>query len=156
MELRRSFFSALQLEKTVMFIILSLIVLVAGFNISGTLIMTVMEKTREVGILKALGAKNSSLAVIFSLQGLIIGVVGTFLGSVAGAGICYLLKSTDLIKLPAVVSEIYFGMSRLPVELQWSDFLTIIAGAIMISFLSTLYPALKAARLNPTEAIRYE
>jgi lipoprotein-releasing system permease protein len=156
MEMRRSFFSALKLEKTVMFVILSLIVLVACFNISGTLIMAVMEKTKEVGILKALGAKNSSLGLIFSLQGLIIGIVGTALGAAGGGIICYILKNSELIRLPAAVSKIYFGMTRLPVQLQWSDFTIIVIGAILISFVATIYPALRAARLNPVEAIRYE
>jgi len=152
MEVNRNLFSSLKLEKTVMFIILALIILVACFNIISTLIMTVMEKTKDIGILKSLGASRKSVSLIFTLSGLIIGTLGTTLGAIFGFGVCYLLKTYKFIKLP---SDIYY-VDTLPVQIQWSDSLLIALCAVAISFLATLYPAYQASRLNPVEALRYE
>jgi lipoprotein-releasing system permease protein len=152
MEVNRNLFSSLKLEKTVMFIILVLIVLVACFNIVSTLIMTVMEKTKDIGILKSLGASRASISLIFTLNGIVIGALGTVLGAGAGFLICYLLKTYKFIKLP---SDIYY-VDTLPVQIQWSDSLVIALSALIISFLATLYPAYQASRLNPVEALRYE
>jgi lipoprotein-releasing system permease protein len=152
MEINKNLFSSLKLEKTVMFIILVLIVLVACFNIISTLIMTVMEKTKDIGILKSLGATRSSIASVFTYCGLIIGIIGTIIGASIGILACYLLKTYKFIKLPA---DIYY-LETLPVNIQWTDSLIIAFSAILISFLATLYPAYQAAKLNPVEALRYE
>ncbi len=152
MEVNRNLFSSLKLEKTVMFIILALIILVACFNIISTLIMMVMEKTKDIGILMSLGATRRSISLIFTLSGLIISTLGTTLGAAAGFLICYLLKTYKFIKLPA---DIYY-VDTLPVQIQWSDSFLIALCAIAISFLATLYPAYQASRLNPVEALRYE
>ena len=152
MDINRSLFSALRLEKTVMFIILSLIVIVACFNIVSTLIMVVMDKTKDIGILKSIGATNKSIKKIFASCGFIIGLMGTALGAGVGFLLCYLLKTYRLIKLPA---DIYY-IDRLPVRVEWTDSLIIILAAIMISWVATLYPARQAARLSPVEALRYE
>ncbi len=152
MGVNKNLFSSLKLEKTVMFIILVLIVLVASFNIISTLIMTVMEKTRDVGILKSLGATRRSIALIFTYCGLIIGTLGTIIGAGIGFLLCYLLKTYKFIKLPP---DIYY-IETLPVQIKWSDSLIIGLAAILISYLATLYPAYQAAKLKPVEAIRYE
>ncbi len=152
MEVNRNLFSSLKLEKTAMFIILVLIILVACFNIISTLIMTVMEKTKDIGILKSLGATRSSIASVFTYCGLIIGIVGTSIGVSSGFLLCYLLKTYKFIRLP---EDIYY-IGALPVQIQWSDSLIIALSAVIISYLATLYPAYQAARLNPVEALRYE
>lgn len=152
MDINRNLFSALRLEKTAMFIILTLIVIVACFNIVSTLIMVVMEKTKDIGILKSIGATNKSIKKIFSSEGFIIGLMGTALGAGVGFLLCYLLKTYKLIKLPA---DIYY-IDRLPVRVEWTDSLIIILAAILISWVATFYPARQAARLNPVEALRYE
>jgi len=151
-ELNKNLFSALKLEKITMFIILALIVVVACFNIASTLIMTVMEKTKDIGILKSIGANNLSIRRIFMLDGFLIGFTGTVLGAAAGFLICYLLKTYQFIKLP---SDIYY-IDRLPVNLEWSDSIAVLASAIIISLVSTLYPAWQASRMEPVEALRYE
>lgn len=151
MELNRNFFQALKLEKEVMFIILTLIVLVAAFNIASTLIMLVMSKTRDIAILKAMGATDRSIRKIFVFKGMIIGVIGTFLGTVLGIAGSLLLKHYKFIELPG---DVYYFTS-LPVQLELIDIATIIGAALFICFLATLYPAHKASKLNPVEAIRY-
>jgi lipoprotein-releasing system permease protein len=152
MEVNRNFFAALQLEKITMFIILSLIVLVASFNIISTLIVIVSGKVKDIGILKALGASNASIRKIFTLQGFLIGFIGTLIGVVIGVSLCLLLKKYQFVKIP---QEVYY-IDRLPVILQWQDISLIVLSAIIISFLSTIYPANKAANLKPVDALRYE
>jgi len=152
MSLNRNLFSALRLEKTVMFVIVALIVLVACFNIAGHLIMMVMEKTKDIGILKAIGATNKAIKRIFTLEGLIIGLSGTALGAAGGALLCFLLKTYNFISLPR---DIYY-IEKLPVQMRWVDSVIIIAGALIISLLAAIYPARQAARLNPAETLRYE
>jgi lipoprotein-releasing system permease protein len=152
-ERNRSFFAALKLEKITMFIILTLIVLVAAFNIASTLVVMVTEKTKDIGILKSIGMTASRIRVIFTLEGLLIGFLGTGLGCAIGISLCALLKKYQFIKLPA---DIYF-LDRLPVSLVfWPDVAIIVIAAFCISFLSTIYPAKKASRLLPVEALRYE
>lgn len=151
-DLNRNLFGALALEKTAMFIILTLIVCVACFNIASSLLMTVMEKTKDIGILKAVGSSSRSIHFIFSLQGLLIGLVGTLLGAGGGVGLCALLKRYSFIRLP---QDIYY-IERLPVEIQWGDSFLIAFAAMVMSWLSTLYPAWRASRLDPVEALRYE
>lgn len=151
MQMNANLFFALKLEKTAMFVILTLIVLVAAFNIASTLIMMVMKKTKDIAILKAMGATDGSIMRIFVIKGMVIGGLGTLLGVVLGIGICYLLKHYPFIKLPG---NIYY-FTTLPVQLQAVDVLTIALAAVGICFLATLYPARQAARLNPVDAIRY-
>ena len=151
-ELNKNLFSALKLEKITMFIILALIVVVACFNIASALIMMVMEKTKDIGILKSIGADNVSIRKIFMLDGFLIGFAGTLIGAIGGFGLCHLLKTYQFIKLP---KDIYY-IDRLPVNLELSDSITVIAAAILISLLSTLYPSWQAAKMEPVEALRYE
>jgi lipoprotein-releasing system permease protein len=151
MQMNANLFFALKLEKTAMFIILTLIVLVAAFNIASTLIMMVMKKTKDIAILKAMGASDGSIMRIFVIKGMVIGGFGTILGVVLGIAICFVLKHYPFIKLPG---NIYY-FTTLPVQLQVADVLTIALAAIGICFLATLYPARQAARLNPVDAIRY-
>ncbi len=152
MQMNRSLFSALKLEKITMFIILTLIVLVAALGIASTLFMIVMEKTRDIAILKSIGATRRSIMQIFVLEGMTIGMVGTILGLGGGLGLCALLKRYEFIKLPR---DVYY-ISTLPVEIQVMDIVMIIGAAMAISLAATLYPAWQAARLDPVEAIRYE
>ncbi len=152
MQMNRSLFSALKLEKIAMFIILTLIVLVAAFGIASTLFMIVMEKTRDIAILMSMGATRQSIMQIFIMKGLTIGGVGTVIGLGLGLGLCGLLKRYEFIKLPR---DVYY-ISTLPVMIQGLDVVAIIGAAIAISFLATLYPSWQAARLDPVEAIRYE
>ena len=152
MRMNRNLFSALKLEKATMFIILTLIVLVAAFNIAGSLIMMVMEKNKDIAILKSMGATDQSIKKIFVFEGLTIGVVGTFLGVCGGALLCWLLAQYKFIELPG---DVYY-ISTLPVRMELLDVAIISFGAIIISFLATLYPARQAARLDPAQALRYE
>ena len=152
MQMNRNLFSALKLEKFAMFIILILIILVASFNIVSTLIMNVIEKKREIAILKAMGATDRGVMNIFILQGLFIGMFGTIAGVAGGYLLCYFLNTYQIIKLPA---DVYY-LSHLPVKTQLFDFLVVSLSAIIISFLATIYPAWQAARINPVEPLRYE
>ncbi len=153
MERNKNFFAALKLEKITMFIILTLIVLVAAFNIISALVVMVTEKTQDIGILKAIGMNSSRIRAIFTLEGLFIGSLGILAGSFLGITICALLKKYQFIKLPA---DIYY-LDRLPVSLElWPDVSTVIISAFCISLLSTVYPAKKASRLHPVQALRYE
>lgn len=151
-DLNRSLFSALKLEKLAMFWILALIVTVACFNIAATLIMVVMEKTKDIGILKAIGADNNSIRAIFTMQGFIVGAVGTALGVAGGLGLGYLLEKYQFVKLPR---DIYY-IDRFPVDIQYTDVAAIVVAALAISLLACLYPAWQASRLNPVDALRYE
>lgn len=150
MDINHSLFSALKLEKTAMFVILTLIILVAAFNIASALIMMVMEKTRDIAVLKAMGATNSMIRRIFIIKGMIIGIIGTGIGTTLGVVICFILKRYEFIKLPEA-----YPFSTLPVQLEYSDVTLIAVSALVICFLSTLYPSYKASRMNPVEAIRY-
>lgn len=150
-QMNRNLFSALQLEKTVMFIILALIILVAAFNIAGSLVMMVMEKRKDIAILKAMGATARSIGRIFVLKGLAIGMIGTSLGTAAGLLLCYLLDRYPFIHLPA---DVYY-ITTLPVNLKWMDVILIAVCALAICFVATLYPARQAAGINPVEAIRH-
>jgi lipoprotein-releasing system permease protein len=152
MQMNKTLFAALKLERIVMFIILVLIVLVAAFGIVSTLIMVVMEKTKDIAILKSMGATARSIMRIFIFEGLIIGVLGTGLGLAGGFAICTLLSRYQFITLP---SDVYY-ISRLPVEMNGMDFLLVACCAIGISFLATLYPSWQASKLDPAEALRYE
>jgi lipoprotein-releasing system permease protein len=148
----KNFFAALKLEKFAMFIILTLIVLVASFNIISTLIVTVTTKIKDIGILKAIGVPRKSIEHIFILKGLSIGLLGTLWGCVGGIGLSLILKKYQFIKLP---QDIYY-IDKLPVLLEPTDLLAIAGAAILISYLATIYPAKKAGKLEPVEALRYE
>ena len=151
MQMNRNLFSALKLAKTVMFIILALIILVAAFNIASTLIMMVMGKTKDIAILKAMGAQDGSIRKIFMFKGMVIGSVGTTLGVCLGFILCKLLEKYKFIELPG---DVYY-ISTLPVRLEFLDVFIIATAAIVICFVATIYPAHQASKLNPVEAIRY-
>lgn len=152
MQMNRNLFSALKLEKVVMFIILTLIILVAAFNIVSSLIMLVMEKTRDIAILKAMGATTASIRKIFVMEGFLIGTSGTLLGLLGGFVLCSLLKKYQFIELPR---DVYY-ISTLPVKMEALDAAMIALAAILISLVATLYPSRQAAKLDPAEALRYE
>ena len=152
METNANFFAALALEKFAMFVILTLIVLVASFNIISTLIVTVTSKVRDIGILKSIGASRACIHRIFTWQGLAVGAMGTFWGFAGGVSVILLLKKYQFIKLP---QDIYY-IDHLPVVIQASDVGLIVGSAMLITYIATVYPALKAANLEPVEALRYE
>ncbi|MCK4352694.1 ABC transporter permease [candidate division WOR-3 bacterium] len=154
-ELNSNLFSTLRLEKTTFFILLLLIIVVACFGIAATLIMLITQKTREIGVLRALGATSKSIKKMFMLEGMLIGVIGTAMGTVIGWGFSFLLSKYHFLKLPPGVSIVY-GLETLPVYMKLWDFVLVGLGAIFISFLASLYPASRASRLLPSEAIRYE
>ncbi len=151
-DMYRNLFSALKLEKIAMFVILTFIVLVAAFNIIISLIMLVMEKSRDIAILKALGATSDRIMRIFVIQGMVVGASGTLLGAVGGLAGAALLARYPVIELP---EEIY-TITTLPIAVNVSDVITICAVALTICFLATIYPSVRAARLEPVEALRYE
>ena len=152
MQMNKNLFRALKVERVVMFVILTLIILVAAFNIASTLIMMVMGKTRDIAILKAMGATNKSIRKIFVFNGMVIGLIGTGLGVVLGLLLCIGLKHYDIYEL---TGDIYYFTTTLPVKLEIVNVLAVIAAALIICFLATLYPAHQASKLNPVDAIRY-
>ncbi|MFH1728201.1 MAG: FtsX-like permease family protein [Pseudomonadota bacterium] len=143
---------ALKLEKTVMFVILTMIILVAAFNIIAMLIMIVMEKGKDIAILKSMGASNKSVMKIFITVGMLIGFFGTSLGLILGYGVSLFLK--EYIKFP-LNPQVYY-ISTLPVKIVYSDYLAVAAAALIICFLATIYPSWKASRLTPIDGLRYE
>ncbi|MCD6117662.1 lipoprotein-releasing ABC transporter permease subunit [bacterium] len=151
-EMRKTLFSWMQLEKYAAFLILCLIILVAAFNIISTLIMVVMEKTREIGILKSMGSSSKSITRIFLYQGLIVGMIGTLTGSIIGYGLCWIQQKYELFHLPG---DVYI-ISVLPVKMQFTDFISIASAAVLICLAAALYPARRASQLAPVDAIRYE
>jgi lipoprotein-releasing system permease protein len=160
MQMNRNLFAALKLEKRVMFIILSLIVLVAAFNIISALIMIVMEKNKDIAILKSMGATSRSIMKTFIYQGLIVGVIGTSLGCIAGLSVALNLQKISLFlekifKFRILPGDVYY-LSELPSQVNYSDVVIIIIGTLLICFLSTIYPSLRASRLDPAEALRYD
>jgi lipoprotein-releasing system permease protein len=160
MQMNKNLFSALKLEKRVMFIILSLIVLVAAFNIISALIMIVMEKNKDIAILKSMGATSGMIMKIFIYQGLIVGMVGTLFGSIAGLAVALNLQKISLFvekifNFKILPGDVYY-LSELPSKVNYTDVVTIVIGTLLVCFLSTLYPSWKASQLDPAEALRYE
>jgi lipoprotein-releasing system permease protein len=151
-ETDRTLFEALKLEKIAMFTILTLIVIVASFNIASTLIVMVMEKKRQIGILKAIGATSGDIKKIFLYQGLIIGLCGAILGCLVGLVLGILLKKYHFITL----SEEIYSMPYLPIKLEWTVFAVVGFLALFICLLATIYPASRASKLTVGETLRYE
>ena len=151
-DMNGNLFKALRLEKTAMFVILVMIVLVGSFSIITTLVMLVMEKTKDIAILLSMGATSRTIRRIFMLQGSIIGLVGTGLGYALGLTVALLLEKYQFIKIPGDV----YPMDHLPVRLDWPDMIAIGVTALALCFLATVYPARQASRLQPAEALRHE
>ena len=145
-------FSALELEKLAMYLILTLIIVVAAFNIVSTLVMVVVDRTREIGILKSMGMTDRMILRVFMIQGLSIGVIGTTVGTILGLVIGWALDTFEIIKIPA---DVYF-VEKLPVSIHATDVVMIVGVSLLIAFLATIYPALQASRLQPVRAIRHE
>ena len=151
----KALFSAIQLEKIVMFIILSVIILVASFNIFSTQTIRVVEKIKDVGILKSIGINSRGIGLIFCLQGIFIGMAGVIVGLVSGLGICAILKKTNLVKLPSLITQIY-NIDYLPVLVNYKDIVYICFTALIMSLLFSLFPALKASSIKEVQALKYE
>jgi len=151
-DLNRNLFAWMRIEKAVMFTILILIVIVAAVNIVSSLVMLVLEKRRDIGVLRTMGVTPRGIQRIFLLQGTLVGVAGTILGLAGGFATSYALGRWKLLRLPG---EIYF-IDTLPVKMEWGDFALVAGAAILTCFLASLYPAWQAARLAPVQTIRYE
>jgi lipoprotein-releasing system permease protein len=152
MDMNRNFFAALQLEKLALFVIVTIIVLVAAFAIIGHLVLLVAEKRKEIGVLKAIGASNPSISAVFFTVGMIIGVVGTVAGSIVGLTLIWLQNTFKLIRLAGDVYQI----DHLPMKLSPGDFVLIIGSTLVISLLATIIPARRAGALIPVDVLRYE
>jgi lipoprotein-releasing system permease protein len=155
-----NYFRAIQIEKRMMFIILTLIIAVAAFNLVSTLVMVVTDKHPDIAILRTLGAAPASIMKIFVVQGAIIGVIGTMLGVITGI----LLADNIAVVVPFIEhtfhfqilsSEVYY-ISELPSDLHWRDVISVAVVSLVLSFLATIYPSWRASRVNPAEALRYE
>jgi lipoprotein-releasing system permease protein len=151
-DMNQSFFSALWLEKMAISITIGLIVIVAALNIIASLVLLVMEKSRDIAILKTMGATRRSVTIVFMLQGLVIGLVGTLAGSALGVGLCFIADRYKLVQIPADVYQI----SHVPFVVEPWDFVVVVVSAIFICFLATIYPSRQAARLDPVQALRFE
>jgi len=151
-DLHKDFYSILKVERWAAFILLSLIIIVASFNILGSLTMTVIEKKRDIGILKAMGASDKMITRIFMFEGLVVGLVGMVTGSILGVGISLLQIYFKIYKLDTSV----YKLDALPMELRVSDFIYIPLAALVLCFLASLYPSMRAAKQKPVDSIRWE
>ncbi len=154
-EMNRQLFSMLQIQQLVLFIVIGLIVFVSTFNIVSTLIMTVQEKRREIGILASMGAESRMVRRIFIWYGTMVGLTGTALGVGLGTLICWVITRYELLQFPPEIAEVYF-VSSIPFVTRPEDLAVIAGFSIAVSFLATIVPSMRAARLNPVEALRYE
>ena len=152
MEAHETLFDAIKLEKIVTFIIETLIIFVATFNIASTLIMMVMAKTKEIGILKSMGATKRNIWFIFTFEGTLVGVAGAVLGTLLGLFLCWSLQTWLPIRIPNTVYQI----DKLPAEISWPFVVFVNVASLMLCWLATLYPAWRASKLSPVEALRYE
>jgi lipoprotein-releasing system permease protein len=150
-DMNKSLFSALWLEKMAISITIGLIVMVAALNIIASLVLLVMEKNRDIAILKTMGSAARSIRTIFMLQGLLIGLVGTTLGAAGGLGVSFILDKYKLIRVPVDVYQI----SYVPFIVEPLDFIVVVMAAILICFVATIYPSRQAAKLDPAQALRY-
>ena len=155
-----NFFRAVQIEKTMMFIILSLIVAVAAFNLVSTLVMAVTDKQADIAILRTLGARPASIMAVFVVQGALVGFVGLGLGVLGGVALALNIDVVvpaleRLLGIHFLAKDVYY-ISDLPSDLQWGDVWGVTVIAFFLSLLATLYPSWRAARVNPAEALRYE
>jgi lipoprotein-releasing system permease protein len=152
MDMNRNLFAALQLEKLALFIIVTIIVLVAAFAIIGHLVLLVAEKRKEIGILKAIGASNPNISAVFFTVGMTIGVVGTLAGSAVGLALIWVQNTYKIIRLAGDVYQIDY----LLMKLTWSDFVLVVSASLVLSFLATIFPARRAGAMLPVDVLRYE
>jgi lipoprotein-releasing system permease protein len=152
-DLHQDLYAVMKVERWTAYVILSLIIAVATFNIAGSLTMTVLEKKRDIGILKAMGTTNKSIIRIFMFEGILIGIYGTIIGCILGLAVCLMQIEYKLFPLDPAV---YSPLDALPIDLRWTDFIYVGLAALMLAFAASLYPALRAARQEPIQAIRWE
>lgn len=150
-QMNSTLYAALKLEKTMMFIVLFLIIAVASLNIASNLILLGAEKLRDIGILRALGANPQNIRKIFLWEALVIATLGIVLGLLLACLLCWIIATFNIVELPG---DIYY-LTKVPVRMEWLDILAVVGGSYLICFVAGLYPALKASRVNPTDAIRY-
>jgi lipoprotein-releasing system permease protein len=154
-DMNRQLFSMLKIQQLVLFIVIGLIVFVSTFNIVSTLIMTVHEKRKEIGILSSMGAESSMISRIFLWYGTMVGVAGTAAGVILGVVICWVITRFHLVSFPPEIAEVYF-VSSIPFVTRVRDLAVISAFAIVVSFIATVVPSLRAARVSPVEGLRHE
>jgi lipoprotein-releasing system permease protein len=150
--MNKSILAVNRLTKITFFIILIMIILVGALNIISTLIMLIMEKTKDIAILRSMVTTSKSIMKVFIFQGLIMGIIGTIMGLVSGLGACYLLEKYIHVEIPVDI----YGLTTLPVKVEIQDVVLVIVAAMVISLLTTIYPSWHASRLNPVETLRYE
>jgi len=151
-DFHKELYSVMKVERWTAYLILSLIIAVATFNILGSLSMSVIEKRRDIGILNAMGIREKSVLRIFMFEGILIGIIGTVLGALLGYFICYLQIKYNIYPL----NPAQYKVAALPMQLRVSDFFYISGASLLLSFLASLYPAKKAVKVNPLEAIKWE
>jgi lipoprotein-releasing system permease protein len=154
-EMNKQLFSMLKVQQLVLFIVIGLIVFVSTFNIVSTLIMTVHEKRKEIGILGSMGAERNTIRKIFLWYGTFVGVVGTLCGLILGVVLCWVITRYELVSFPPEIAEVYF-VSSIPFRTEPLDLAVITAFSIIVSFLATIVPSMRAAKLNPIDALRHE
>lgn len=150
-QLNSTLYAALKLEKAVMFIILFLIIIVASLNIAGNLILLGTEKLRDIGLMRAMGASPKMIRKVFMWEAMVIATLGICLGIALACLLCWIIATFNIVELPG---DIYY-LTKVPVRMEWNDILAVVGGSYFICFFAGLYPAAKASRVNPTDAIRY-